>query len=205
MRLIQTTQKALEADPSAQGVWLHLRAQQQLAKTYEKLGRLTHARATLQTILDLIERYHVNPKTNLWGPSLVWGPLNQLGRLHIKSGDLGAAYEAFKLAMKVVQECKDPFGEVTVTANIASLYLMNRSYKKAHQALKHAVDMARRRGQMKMLAKLKYNQGMLYMDIQNPDMAREAWQESEALSHAMNWREGIAQVHHQLKRVEALS
>lgn len=202
-RVAKATRQDLRATGREQALWMHIRAMQMLSIVYEKQDKLLLAMDNLLQAIELIEQHNVNPTTNPWGPSLVWEPLNQLGRMRIKNKEYDSALAMFKLALEVVQDAQDAMGEVTVISNLSSLYILNEDYHRAHKALQQAIIQARKIGQVRTLAKLFHNRGLLYMRQHNAPLAKPSFEESLELCKNLDWREGLAMNANQLRRLNA--
>jgi tetratricopeptide (TPR) repeat protein len=182
--------------------WILVRATQMLATVYEKQNKLAAAMRLLLDAIDETEKLDISATENPWGPSLLWEPLNQLGRLRLKDGDIAGAQKMFQLALNVVGEAEDIRGEINVRANMATMFIFQNRLEDAYRCIQTSIKLARRTGQMRTLAKLQHNRGLLHLRQRRAEVAREAFEESAELSRALDWREGIAMNVSQLRNFE---
>lgn len=182
--------------------WILVRATQMLATVYEKQNKLAAAMRLLLDAIDETEKLDVSATENPWGPSLLWEPLNQLGRLRLKDGDIAGAQKMFQLALNVVGEAEDVRGEINVRANMATMFIFQNRLEDAYRCIQTSIKLARRTGQMRTLAKLQHNRGLLHLRQRRAEVAKEAFEESAELSRALDWREGIAMNVSQLRNFE---
>lgn len=188
-------------DPFA--LFVAIRAMTTLAQVYEKQDKLPLAINLLVESIELSERFGVKPLDNAWGPALVWEPLNHLGRLRFKGNDLEGAKRLYELAREIIQSANDARGEVSVLANLSALLAAEQDLGQANKLLMRAIKVARTTGQLKPLAKLLHNYGLLCLKQHHPEQAMIALTESEQISQELDWREGLALNAVQLRRLRA--
>lgn len=188
-------------DPFA--LFVAIRAMSTLAQAYERQDKIPLAINLLVEAIELCERFSVKPLDNAWGPALVWEPLNQLGRLRFKGNDLEGARRLYDLAREIIQSANDARGEVSVLANLSALLVVEQDLGQAHKLLMRAIKVARTTGQLKPLAKLLHNYGLLCLKQHHPEQAMSALTESEQISQELDWREGLALNAVQLRRLRA--
>ena len=183
-------------------LWVLIKATQLLARVYEKQKRFPQAEKVLFEGIELTETRGVMPHENPLGPSLIWAPLNQLGRLRLKGKDVAGAQKMFQLALNVVNEANDTLGEISVRANMSTMFIFQDRLDDAYRSLQTAIRLARKTSQMRLLAKLHHNRGLLHLRQYRVEVAREAFEQSELISREIDWREGVAMNISQLRSLD---
>ena len=199
-KLIGQARKAAHEDPER--TWLLVRALGLLAQVHERQRRLPAAMRALLEAIELTERAELSVRENPWGPSLIWEPLNQLGRLRLKDEQREGARKMFRLALNVAREAEDVRGEIAVRANTATLLTLDGKLDGARRQLEVALELAGRLGEVRTLAKLHHNRGMLHLRQHHTRAAREAFEHSLSLSRELDWREGVAMNVQRLRGLE---
>jgi serine/threonine protein kinase/tetratricopeptide (TPR) repeat protein len=171
---------------------LLIRALQLMASVREKQGRLAQSAETLIEAIDLTERHHIPAKNNPWGPALLWEPLNQLGRIRLRMGELGDTAKFFEIALKISGESNDLRGELAARANLSALWARSGKVDDAYSVLQEALAVARQVSDLHSLAKLQHNHGLLLIQQDRLELARDAFESSLVISTDLDWREGIA-------------
>ena len=133
----------------------------------------------------------------LWGkpsgdPDLMWTFLNQLGRIHLKSGEHEKAREFFENARQQAQQSSRPVGEARILTNLASVYGMKGDTARAEALYGEALALSERTGDSIGIARIQYNQGRLIAGLGRRDDAIDCLQQSLAIANQVGWREGIA-------------
>ncbi|MBA2662553.1 MAG: protein kinase [Bradymonadaceae bacterium] len=183
-------------------IWLLLRALHLMANVQEKQNRLVQAVELLIEAIDTAKEHGIDATNNPWGPALVWEPLNQLGRIRLKMGQYPGAEALFEAALLTSQECDDARGEIAAQGNLSALFTVQESYERAGHALQQAIKLARKVGNIRALAKLQHNRGLLLLRQRHNDVAREAFELSAQIARDLDWREGIAMNASQLSSLE---
>ncbi len=201
-KLVKRLKRASLQDASQH--WMLARAQGLYATTLEKQNKHTLAMQALLDVIDFIESRDLAAHDNPLGPSLIWEPLNQLGRVRLKTQDIQGAFKMFELALNSVQHFEDQLGEIVVRGNMATLYSMQERFEEGIRQVQAALGLARKSGQVRDVAKLLYNQGLIRMRQRRHEPAKQAFIESEAICRELDWREGIAMNVSQLRGLEKI-
>lgn len=202
-KLVKKLKRASMTDVSQH--WMLARAQSLLATTLEKQSKLTLAMQTLLDVIDFIESRELSATDNPLGPSLIWEPLNQLGRVRLKNQDMQGAHKMFELALNSVKHFDDQLGEITVRGNMATLFGLQERYEEGIRQLQTALGLARKSGQVRDVAKLLHNQGIIQVRQRRHEQARVSLEESEQICRELDWREGIAMNVNQLRGLSQMA
>jgi tetratricopeptide (TPR) repeat protein len=184
---------------------MSLRASGLQAEVLERQGKLVQAAQVLLQVIEETESRGVDARHNAWGPSLVWEPLNQLGRVRLKLGSAQGATQLFELALQVARDADDPRGEMRARGNLSAMCTQQGRLDAAQKHLTRALSLARQTGELRDQAKLEHNRGLLLRRQRRVEPARQAFEESMRLSRDLNWREGIALNAGQLEELEMVS
>ena len=200
-RLITRLRQESHEDASLS--WMLTCALTVLAEIYEKQNNLTRSAEVLLEAIEVIERRSLDARHNPVGPSLIWQPLNQLGRVRTKSQDLQGASSMFELAMSSARRFEDALGEIAVRGNFAALRGMQGRFDEALDHIDAALKLARESGQLRDEAKLLFNQALVLSRQRHIEPAVELLRQSEQLCRELDWREGLAMALSQLKALES--
>jgi serine/threonine protein kinase/tetratricopeptide (TPR) repeat protein len=182
--------------------WLLVRGLKVLADVLERQGKLGQAAEALIEAVELNSQRSTSDADDPWRARLLWEPLNQLGRLRLRSGDTAEAATQFERALELSSRLGDIQGELTARANMASMYATEENYEKAYETLGYAREISRQIGDLKSLSRLEYNLGLLYAQQHRWNEARDALESSRELAQSLGWREGIALTSEQLRVVD---
>ncbi len=163
-----------------------------VAEIVEKQGKMTRAAQFAIEAVSIAESRSISSKDNGWGPEIIWGPLNLLGRIRIRGGQFKAAKKLFELAIKVIEETGDRRGELAVRGNMASLFSAEDKIDGAMRAIRKALVIAREISDLHNISKLEHNRGLILMRQRRMELAKEAFHSSLELAEELDWREGIA-------------
>ena len=122
----------------------------------------------------------------------MWQPLNQLGRIRIRSQEFDSAARMFELALRVTDKCNDLRGDLKIRGNIASLLQAQDRLDASYRTIQRALKTARQVSDLRSVAKLEHNRALLLIRQRRLEMAKQAFELSKQISEELDWREGIA-------------
>ncbi len=164
----------------------------QMAVIVEKQGKMTRAAQFAIEAVSIAETNKISATKNGWGPEVIWGPLNLLGRIRIRDKQFAAAQKLFKLALKIVRDTGDRRGELAVRGNLAALHSAEDKIDASMRSIQRAVAIAREISDIQNIAKLEHNRGLVLIRQRRIELAKEAFETSLKLAEDLDWREGIA-------------
>ena len=136
-----------------------------------------------------------------WRGRLLWEPVNQLGRLQLKLGEVDRAKRSLEEALRLARAFADPRGELAVKANLAALEQHRGNAAEAFRYLAEALAIARGLVDLGAEARLQYNLGLLYTKECRWEESRDAYQECLRLAELRGWREGVVLARDGLRQV----
>jgi serine/threonine protein kinase/tetratricopeptide (TPR) repeat protein len=118
--------------------------------------------------------------------------LNQLGRLHLRTGQPDAAREFFENARAHARRAGSAAIEGRVVTNLGSVAAMGGDVAGALAVWDEALTLARSAGDVVGVARLRYNRGHALAGAQRPDEASRELDAAIELATQLDWREGLS-------------
>ncbi|RMD58668.1 hypothetical protein D6833_12675, partial [Candidatus Parcubacteria bacterium] len=134
----------------------------------------------------------------------LWRLLNQLGRLHLRVGELERAMEFLQNAVLQAQQFSDDQGEATALCNLAAAVALRGDRVRAETLLQQALAAARAAADRILEIRIHYNLGRLYAE--DASRAAEAYEHltvARRLAEQMEWAEGLADAITALERLNS--
>lgn len=123
---------------------------------------------------------------------LLWRTLNQLGRLHLKTGQAAKAKEFFENAVAQARQVRSGVGETRALCNLAGAVAAGGDAKAAEKHFLDALALAQGAHDRIDLARIEFNLGKLAAAQGRTAEARTRLEAALALSTQVAWREGLA-------------
>jgi serine/threonine-protein kinase len=123
---------------------------------------------------------------------LLWRLLNQLGRVHLRIGEIVKAREFFENARVQAQKIRSPVGEVKALTNLAGALGTAGDTTGAAQTLDAALQLANNLGDRVDVARIEYNLGRIAIAAGRREEAELRLNSALLLANLVSWREGIA-------------
>lgn len=123
---------------------------------------------------------------------LLWRTLNQLGRLHLKTGQAARAKEFFENAVAQARQVRSAVGETRALCNLAGALGASGDAKGAEKVFLDALELARGAHDRIDLARIEFNLGKLAAAQGRTAEARTRLEAALALATQVAWREGLA-------------
>jgi len=134
---------------------------------------------------------------------LMWKALNQLGRIHLKVGELSKAMEFFQTARAQAQRALAVVGEVRALTNLAAAMGANGHTAEAESTFQQALELARRECDAIDIARINFNLGRLAAAAGRLPEAKARLDEAVKVAHEVGWREGLASATQALEALAA--
>jgi len=123
---------------------------------------------------------------------LMWRVLNQLGRLHLKTGQGARAREFFQNAVTHAKQVRSAVGEARALSNLAGAVASEGDTREAERLFLEALALARTSHDRIDLARIEFNLGKLAAKGGRTAEARTRLEAAYALAAQVSWREGLA-------------
>ncbi|MEW5742107.1 MAG: protein kinase [Myxococcota bacterium] len=123
---------------------------------------------------------------------LLWRTLNQLGRLHLKTGQAAKAKEFFENAVAQARQVRSTVGETRALANLAGALGAGGDAAGAEKLFLDALALARGAHDRIDVARIEFNLGKLAASQGKTADARTRLETALALAGQVGWREGVA-------------
>ncbi|MBK7857946.1 MAG: protein kinase [Archangiaceae bacterium] len=157
-----------------------------VASAKEAMGEHAGATSLLLDALKLIAGKKLVDK------DLMWKSLNQLGRIHLRVGEVQKAIEFFTTARAQAQRALAVVGEVRSLTNLAAAMGAKGQTDDAQRLFGEALELARKECDAIDIARINFNLGRLAAAAGRTDEARQRLEETVKVANEVGWREGIA-------------
>ncbi len=134
---------------------------------------------------------------------LMWKALNQLGRIHLKVGEVTKAIEFFQTARAQAQRALAVVGEVRALTNLAAALGATGHTADAESTFQQALELARKECDAIDIARINFNLGRLAAAAGRLPEAKERLEEAVRVSNEVGWREGLASATQALEALAA--
>jgi serine/threonine-protein kinase len=172
--------------PGAENATLTAALRADLASVLEAKGDFGGASKLLVDGLSLIGNKKLEDR------HLLWQYLNQLGRLHLRMGQLPKAGEFFESARNQARTAESPLGESKVLTNQAVMAAQQKDLGQAMRLFDEAKELAEQAGDRIGVLRIRYNRARVLLGGPRAGEAQTELMQVAEGARLIGWREGEA-------------